>query len=765
MESNNFLRTKNDSYTNYMAINKRLGITRYLSFKEFSKINIDVSQINPIEFFEELSDELFDKYEERDKYILENEERKMKYSKDSIFMQTYAILGKYTFENKRDFLEKFLKIYNALVNGEIELIEDIIVELTIAEQERNDSVNYAFDENGTQIADIFNTVFSNEVVQNSLSAVVNNSATAYEISEYSFTGEKCVMNYYRMQEMISDIANYIILHKSSNGIEKYVKKLEKIYNSDIPEEDKKIKIKEATVISIAQRLGIKTEELNSTESKKKIFEYMYEEFINKGYVFGNNDYSSINVELISDGDIETQKGNVDITHKINSLFSEQGLRKICVEKENDFFRFYNDEEEIIEIPTTILFQGLGNAYKSNNVNNELLRTMSSTNPNIIGNEFDRLAYDKHNLENCLSNLKNLCRKAELSDEDESLIISYFMAQWNATIDENYNEVNIQVVERSSIGENTIKDIDKYRRKIDTLSLEDIYTIIIGENLKEKERLLPVSKEKTFQIRLPKLDKMCGDITIEPDKYIMTSSGKKIRPDIIVNADSYDIDVLCITDVENNQIAIDKTGLGTHLDLILVPEDTDINASPVNGSVAFQSNAMMVAVNGYPISESGKKLIGRFRDSYDLDYIAQFYLAMSSVLLNITDDNEHFTKNKRTKLADRAISDLIPKAIYMLKYKKYPEGIKFSEDYEEYDNKLYRQLSVMRKNDDLYEEKFSKITSYAKEKISEYIDYPIAMEILEKELDALGTYDGFKKKFGIDLKSFFQSKTIDTRKIN
>ena len=189
------------------------------------------------------------------------------------------------------------------------------------------------------------------------------------------------------------------------------------------------------------------------------------------------------------------------------------------------------------------------------------------------------------------------------------------------------------------------------------------------------------------------------------------------------------------------------------------------ASPVNGSVAFQSNAMMVAVNGYPISESGKKLIGRFRDSYDLDYIAQFYLAMSSVLLNITDDNEHFTKNKRTKLADRAISDLIPKAIYMLKYKKYPEGIKFSEDYEEYDNELYRQLSVMRKNDDLYEEKFSKITSYAKEKISEYIDYPMAMEILEKEMTALGTYDGFKKKFGIDLKDFFPSKAIDTREIN
>lgn len=677
-------------------------------------------------------------------------------------MQTYAILGKYTFDNKRVFLENFSKIYNALVNGEIEQIEDIIVELTTEEQGKNNRVNYAHNENDFQIAEIFNTVFSNNVVQNSLNAVINNSASAYEISEYSFTGEKCEMNYYRMQEMISDIANYIILHKSSNGIEKYVKKLETIYNSDIPEDDKKRKVKEITVISIAQRLGIKLEELNSKDSKKKIFEYMYDEFINKGYVFVNNDSSSINVELMSNEDIETQKGKDDIAHKINSIFSEQGLRKICVEKEKDFFRFYNDEEEIIEIPTTILYQGLGRAYKSNNINNELLHTMSSTNPNIVGNEFDRLAYDKHNLENCLSNLKNLCRKAEISEEDTSLIISFFISQWNNTFEENYSEVNIGVLGRSSIGQDTIKEIDEYRRNLDTLSLEDIYTIIIGENLKEKEKLLPVSREKTMQIRLPKLEEMCSDLSVEPDKFIMTSSGKKIRPDIIVNADSYDIDVLCITDVENNQIAIDKTGLGTHLDLILVPEDTDINASPVNGSVAFQSNAMMVAVNGYPISESGKKLIERFRDSYDLDYIAQFYLAMSSVLLNITDDNEHFTKNKRTKLADRAISDLIPKAIYMLKYKKYPEGIKFSEDYEEYDNELYRQLSVMRKNDDLYEEKFSRITSYAKEKIFEYINYTKAMEILDKELTALGTYNGFKKKFGIDLKGFFQNKTIDTK---
>lgn len=762
MESSNFLIVKNYSYTNYMAINKKLGITRYLSFKEFSKINTDVSSIDYIEFFEELSDELFNNHEEMDKSILEDEERKMKYSKDPFFMQTYAILGKYTFDNKRVFLENFSKIYNALVNGEIEQIEDIIVELTTEEQGKNNRVNYAHNENDFQIAEIFNTVFSNNVVQNSLNAVINNSASAYEISEYSFTGEKCEMNYYRMQEMISDIANYIILHKSSNGIEKYVKKLETIYNSDIPEDDKKRKVKEITVISIAQRLGIKLEELNSKDSKKKIFEYMYDEFINKGYVFVNNDSSSINVELMSNEDIETQKGKDDIAHKINSIFSEQGLRKICVEKEKDFFRFYNDEEEIIEIPTTILYQGLGRAYKSNNINNELLHTMSSTNPNIVGNEFDRLAYDKHNLENCLSNLKNLCRKAEISEEDTSLIISFFISQWNNTFEENYSEVNIGVLGRSSIGQDTIKEIDEYRRNLDTLSLEDIYTIIIGENLKEKEKLLPVSREKTMQIRLPKLEEMCSDLSVEPDKFIMTSSGKKIRPDIIVNADSYDIDVLCITDVENNQIAIDKTGLGTHLDLILVPEDTDINASPVNGSVAFQSNAMMVAVNGYPISESGKKLIERFRDSYDLDYIAQFYLAMSSVLLNITDDNEHFTKNKRTKLADRAISDLIPKAIYMLKYKKYPEGIKFSEDYEEYDNELYRQLSVMRKNDDLYEEKFSRITSYAKEKIFEYINYTKAMEILDKELTALGTYNGFKKKFGIDLKGFFQNKTIDTK---
>lgn len=96
MESSNFLIVKNYSYTNYMAINKKLGITRYLSFKEFSKINTDVSSIDYIEFFEELSDELFNNHEEMDKYILEDEERKMKYEifKRSIFYANICYIRK-----------------------------------------------------------------------------------------------------------------------------------------------------------------------------------------------------------------------------------------------------------------------------------------------------------------------------------------------------------------------------------------------------------------------------------------------------------------------------------------------------------------------------------------------------------------------------------------------------------------------------------------------------------------------------------------------
>ncbi len=295
---------------------------------------------------------------------------------------------------------------------------------------------------------------------------------------------------YSLILVIDAIIKYTILFDTEDLVDEYILQLRRFMKKCENYEDLVEGINRVIGKITAVILKIDLEEIETSENKKRILSYIYNRYITNGYVF--HSIPGIYNNQVEENGLDPFDFN-DNNEKLREI-------KNILEKHNGKNVITKDLKDtsyitITDSPAMAYHYALSSPY--------YLSELTATSLYMENEKkYDRSAYFRKDFKASEKNIEQLCRDLELSNNEATIILSYFVEEWKR-LEVTTKEPTLVLIKRSSVNKNYLKD---YRKILDTCDKEELsYSIsrIIDSKIKDEKRYTPIAKENLKVITLPK----------------------------------------------------------------------------------------------------------------------------------------------------------------------------------------------------------------------------------------------------------------------
>lgn len=601
---------------------------------------------------------------------------------------------------------------------------------------------------------VLQDVLNSREFEDLMSDVLSNTNTAGEHNDLIVDGSFLSHNLLQVRKIINFIAQYVIIHKGSYDIENIYSALKSTNINEISDSEIEQLFNKLIVSSISKKFNLK--DVNSLESKKFIFNYIYSNFIDNGFCFQgiNGIYES---SVLKNGLTTRFSNNNNVDLKmVDEIFKKHGLDKL----------FYSKLDEIKEAPYYYLTDDMGLAFHYSYHNPEYFVYLVAIGNNMPDHEYDRKAYYMRDYESCKNNLNKLCRNYKLENDEIQIVMDCFNKLWQQNVG-NLENNSIVMVQRSLINRNKVQ--------LDNIDFNETNIIDIVSQLRKSNYLIDkhyddISSNKIDVIKVPMLSKFYKkDLleNMERKKYLRLSNNHKYYYDILINVDQADYDCITIDDTIIPRLETINSVTGKSIDIIHCNDELDENSILSNGEQSFQSIEMMIAVNGIANSDKGKLVIEKARKKYSPEYMRDYYYHLCQLSCTIALDSQHFTPTQRASAIVRMAKDFFPKAELMRATNNYPQYI--DEDAKIYSymdypiRKILNEVNDIRNSNNGSDVAIKKMVNYFQTNINGKINYSFTQEF-NQQLEKLNFTYGMinNPKNNNPQSSFNEKKCFDRR---
>lgn len=249
-------------------------------------------------------------------------------------------------------------------------------------------------------------------------------------------------------------------------------------------------------------------------------------------------------------------------------------------------------------------------------------------------------------------------------------------------------------------------------------------------------------ERSYNTLREEIDANQGDqrVILLPDKTLEDAEfyAKITSCDLLMARDDHDEDIISVVPgmekgafYQVNEKFGPKLSKERRTDIIAVPETLEVWETVGGGKESYQPVSMIIVTHSIPESEAGKRLQERLQNEMSPDVVAHHYLGVSEEFLNVSAWGKSFVERinredlpqvKKVIPLYRVATDLMPRAIYMLKTKEFPSGVSNEELWETGEcTSLVKAVQDILERQDASQDELKDLYRRVSEKFAEWYD--------------------------------------------
>lgn len=293
-------------------------------------------------------------------------------------------------------------------------------------------------------------IFKLPEVLNLLHDTLEDEKTINKVSVFSPNGEKYGYNQYSLMIVMDFLIKYSIVIRDMNNFPYCIEELKKIVYSYSDHKELVLCFNE--LLGELIRLKLNLTDKTSSDNKRKILSYLYEEYIVNGYMF--HSFPSAFKELVEEKGIDAKDYSYPVFYmkKLYYIFKnhkyDEMIPKYLLEGISSI--------SITDSPAMAYYY----AFRSPQYFCNLVATSKyyKDNPN-----YDYEAYYRKDMDACRNNLLLLAKHLNMTDKEKDTVITAFEKQWNL-LDASNSLPEIAFISRKAVGKDSLDDIDEIIKK-------------------------------------------------------------------------------------------------------------------------------------------------------------------------------------------------------------------------------------------------------------------------------------------------------------
>lgn len=293
-------------------------------------------------------------------------------------------------------------------------------------------------------------IFKSPEVLNILHEVLEDKKSINKVSVFSPNGEKYGYNQYSLMIIMDFLIKYNIVIKDMNNFAFCIEELKKmIYSYN---DHKELVLWSNELLGELIRLKLNLIDKISSDNKRKILVYLYDNYIVNGYMF--HSFPSTFKELVEEKGLDANDYSYPIFYmkKLYYMFKNH--------KYTDMIPEYLLEQitsiSITDSPAMAYYY----AFRSPQYFCNLVATSKYYKDD---SEYDYEAYYRKDMEACQNNLLLLAKHLNMTDKEKETLMTAFKKQWDL-LDASNALPEIAFISRKDVGKDSLDDIDEIIRK-------------------------------------------------------------------------------------------------------------------------------------------------------------------------------------------------------------------------------------------------------------------------------------------------------------
>ncbi len=293
-------------------------------------------------------------------------------------------------------------------------------------------------------------IFKSPEVLNILHEVLEDKKSINKVSVFSPNGEKYGYNQYSLMIIMDFLIKYNIIIKDMNNFAFCIEELKKmIYSYN---DHKELVLWSNELLGELIRLKLNLIDKISSDNKRKILVYLYDNYIVNGYMF--HSFPSTFKELVEEKGLDANDYSYPIFYmkKLYYMFKNH--------KYTDMIPEYLLEQITSISITDSPAMGYYYAFRSPQYFCNLVATSKYYKDD---SEYDYEAYYRKDMEACQNNLLLLAKHLNMTDKEKETLMTAFKKQWDL-LDASNALPEIAFISRKDVGKDSLEDIDEIIRK-------------------------------------------------------------------------------------------------------------------------------------------------------------------------------------------------------------------------------------------------------------------------------------------------------------
>ena len=293
-------------------------------------------------------------------------------------------------------------------------------------------------------------IFKSPEVLSILHEVLEDKKSINKVSVFSPNGEKYGYNQYSLMIIMDFLIKYNIVIKDMNNFAFCIEELKKmIYSYN---DHKELVLWSNELLGELIRLKLNLIDKISSDNKRKILVYLYDNYIVNGYMF--HSFPSTFKELVEEKGLDANDYSYPIFYmkKLYYMFKNH--------KYTDMIPEYLLEQitsiSITDSPAMAYYY----AFRSPQYFCNLVATSKYYKDD---SEYDYEAYYRKDMEACQNNLLLLAKHLNMTDKEKETLMTAFKKQWNL-LDASNALPEIAFISRKDVGKDSLDDIDEIIKK-------------------------------------------------------------------------------------------------------------------------------------------------------------------------------------------------------------------------------------------------------------------------------------------------------------
>lgn len=330
----------------------------------------------------------------------------------------------------------------------MEILHQILCSLNLKALVKDVFFLYNLDKIGVDIMPL--EIFKMTEVLNLLHDTLEAEETINKVSVFSPNGEKYGYNQYSLMIVMDFLIKYCIVIKDTKNFSYCIEELKKIifsYN-----DHKELVLSFNELLGELIRLKLNLTNKTSSDNKRKILLYLYEEYIVNGYMF--HSFPSAFKELVEAKGIDAKAYSYPIFYmkKLYYIFKNHKYDDMIPKYLLDGITSIS----ITDSPAMAYYY----AFRSPQYFCNLVATSKYYKDNA---SYDYEAYYRKDMDACRNNLLLLAKHLNMTDKEKDTVITAFEEQWNL-LDASNSLPEIAFISRKDVGKNSLYDIDEIIKK-------------------------------------------------------------------------------------------------------------------------------------------------------------------------------------------------------------------------------------------------------------------------------------------------------------